>query len=142
MPQAKLGPLLGGRREALKGTPEAFSGQNVADALGFSQAYISKLEGGELEKTVRRWRSERVWALLKAYRLSDDEARALAETYGLEIPHKHLQRALLRLPAHAGQDQAQPRAHGEVHAVSPSIIAPASSASRCTAARNTSPRCL
>ena len=48
MAHAKLGPLLGGRREAYRGTPEAFSGQNVADALGFSQAYISKLEGGGL----------------------------------------------------------------------------------------------
>ena len=98
MARTKLGPLLGGRREALRGTPEAFSGKNVADALGFSQAYISKLEGGALEKTVRRWRSERVWALLKAYRLSDDEARALAAVYGLEIPHKHLQSALLPDP--------------------------------------------
>lgn len=39
-----------------------------------------------------------MWALLKAYRLGDDEARALAEQYGLEIPHKHLQSAVLPDP--------------------------------------------
>ncbi len=94
----KLGLLLGGRREALRGTPEEFSGQAVADALGFSQAYISHFESGKLEKTIRRWKSDRVWALLKAYRLGDDEARALAEAHGLEIPHKHLQSAVLPDP--------------------------------------------
>lgn len=98
MAQSKLGRVLGGRRSALRGTPEEFSGQAVADALGFSQAYISNFENGALERTVRRWRSDRVWALLKAYRLSDDEARALAAEYGLEIPAKHLQSALLPDP--------------------------------------------
>ena len=98
MAQQKLGLLLGSRREALKGTPEEFSGQAVADALGFSQAYISNFEHGKLEKTIRRWNSGRVWALLKAYRLGDDEARAVAEQYGLEIPHKHLQSAVLPDP--------------------------------------------
>lgn len=97
-PYEKLGLLLGGRREALRGTPEEFSGQAVADALGFSQAYVSRFEHGKLERTVRRWRSERVWALLKAYRLGDQEARELAEQYGLEIPHKHLQSAVLPDP--------------------------------------------
>ena len=90
--------LLAARREALRGGPEEFSGQAVADALGFSQAYISNFEHGKLERTVRRWNSGRVWALLKAYRLGDDEARALAEEYGLEIPHKHLQSAVLPDP--------------------------------------------
>ena len=98
MAQQKLGLILGGRREALKGGPEEFSGQAVADALGFSQAYISNFEHGKLERTVRRWKSDRVWALLKAYRLGDDEARALAEQYGLEIPHRHLQSAVLPDP--------------------------------------------
>ena len=96
--QTKLGSLLGSRREALRGTPGEFSGQAVADALGFSQAYISNFESGKLEKTVRRWKSDRVWALLKAYRLDDDEARTLAEEHGLEIPHKHLQSAVLPDP--------------------------------------------
>lgn len=94
----KLGVLLGSRRDALRGTPEEFSGQNVADALGFSQAYVSQFEHGKIERAIRRWRSDRVWALLKAYRLSDDEARELAHAYGLEIPHKHLQSALLPDP--------------------------------------------
>ncbi|CAA9568103.1 MAG: hypothetical protein AVDCRST_MAG86-1267 [uncultured Truepera sp.] len=98
MAQEKLGLLLGGRREALRGGPEEFSGQAVADALGFSQAYISNFEHGKLERTVRRWKSDRVWALLKAYRLGDDEARALAEQYGLEIPHRYLQTAILPDP--------------------------------------------
>ncbi len=98
MTQQKLGLLLAARREALRGGPEEFSGQAVADALGFSQAYISNFEQGKLERTVRRWQSGRVWALLKAYRLGDDEARALAETFGLEIPHKHLQSAVLPDP--------------------------------------------
>ncbi len=98
MAQPKLGPLLGGRREALKGTPEEFSGQAVAATLGFSQAYVSNFESGKLEKTVRRWKSDRVWALLKAYRLGDDEARTLAEEHGLEIPYKHLQSAVLPDP--------------------------------------------
>ena len=96
--QAKLGLLLGSRREALRGTPEEFSGQAVADALGFSQAYISNFESGKLERTVRRWNSGRVWALLKAYRLGDDEARAVADEYDLEIPHRHLQSAVLPDP--------------------------------------------
>lgn len=98
MAQEKLGLLLGARREALRGGPEEFSGQAVADALGFSQAYISNFEHGKLERTVRRWKSDRVWALLKAYRLGDDEARALAEQYGLEIPHRYLQAAILPDP--------------------------------------------
>ncbi len=98
MAQQKLGSLLAARREALRGGPEEFSGQAVADALGFSQAYISNFEHGKLERTVRRWNSGRVWGLLKAYRLGDDEARTLAETYGLEIPHKHLQSAVLPDP--------------------------------------------
>lgn len=97
-PHEKLGVMLGARRAALKGTPEEFSGQAVADVLGFSQAYVSKLENGKLERALYRWRSERVWALLKAYRLSDGEARKTAERFSLEIPHKHVQTALLPDP--------------------------------------------
>lgn len=70
-----------GREDSAK-----FTGLNVADALGFAQSYISRLENGSLEATIRKWRPERQWQLLKAYRFPDDEALELAKRFGLDIP--------------------------------------------------------
>lgn len=83
-----LGRILGERREHLRGSPQFFEQDAVGDALGFDQSYISRLEKGRLEKAMMKWKPERVWAMLKAYNLSDNEAQRLAEEYGLSVPTK------------------------------------------------------
>ena len=81
-----LGKFLAERREDFRGTPKEFAGQDVANALGFSQAYISKLEHGGLDRTVHKWKADRVWTLLKAYKFTDEEALEIAKRFDLDIP--------------------------------------------------------
>lgn len=81
-----LGRMLGQRRDQR----EDISQEDVAAALGFVQSYISKLERGGLDKAMLKWKPERIWTMLKAYRYSDDEARDLAEQFNLDIPYEHL----------------------------------------------------
>lgn len=85
-----LGRLLKQRREDLKGSPSQVAQEDVAAALGFAQSYISRLERGSLDETVKKWRAERIWKLLKSYRYSDEEVSEIAEQYGLEIPGTYL----------------------------------------------------
>lgn len=61
--------------------------EDIAEALEFVQSYISKLERGGLDRAMKKWKPERIWTMFKAYKYSDDEARALAEQFELDIPY-------------------------------------------------------
>lgn len=82
-----LGRFLKERREDLKGSPKQISQNDVADALGMAQAYISKLERGSLDSTIQeRWQSSQRLTLLEAYRFTDSEVIEIAERFNLELP--------------------------------------------------------
>lgn len=81
-----LGLFLAARREDLKGSPNQLSQQDISDATGFAQSYVSKLERGSLDGTVKKWRGDRVWALLKAYRFPDHEILEIAKRFNLDLP--------------------------------------------------------
>ena len=89
-----LGALLKRRREDLEDTSREIQQLDIAVSLGLSQAYISRLENGGLEATVRKWRGERIYQLLQAYRFSPEEIQVIAERYGLAL---QLPNALLPL---------------------------------------------
>lgn len=82
-----LGRFLKERREDLKGSPKQVSQNDVADALGMAQAYISKLERGSLDSTIQeRWQSSQRLTLLEAYRFTEGEVIEIAERFNLELP--------------------------------------------------------
>lgn len=81
-----LGAYLKRHREALLGTEQHVAQEDIAEALGFAQSYISKLERGGLDQTVLKWKAEKQWQLLKAYRLSDDAALSVSKSFGLDLP--------------------------------------------------------
>lgn len=80
--KTSLGRLLKLRRDELD-----FPQDDIADALGFVQPYISKLERGSLDKTILKWKPERIWTMLKAYKYSDNDARVVAKQFDLDIPY-------------------------------------------------------
>ena len=79
-----LGELLADKRESFRGTPEYFEQYAVANAVGFSQTYVSQIEKGVAEGRIKKWPSVRQRALLNAYRFTEDEIMRVAERFDLD----------------------------------------------------------
>lgn len=82
-----LGSLLADKRDDYKGTPQQFTGADVALELSVSSAYISKIERGLVDKVIPEWNSRRQLALLKAYKFTDEEITRIAMRFNLDLPN-------------------------------------------------------
>lgn len=80
-----LGALLAARRDDLDGTPDEIQQFDIADAVGFSQSYISKIERGQAERRIPLWPSGKQLALLRAYKFTDNEILEIVDKFGLDI---------------------------------------------------------
>lgn len=93
-----LGRFLKQHREDLEGGPRATKQEDIAELLEFNQSYISRLERGRLDDTIRtKWKPDRVWTLLKAYKFTDEEALEIAQRFGLDVPPPPTPNAIQRL---------------------------------------------
>ncbi len=81
-----LGELLTAKRSDYEGTPEQFDQYVVADAIGFSQPYVSQIEKGHAENRVRKWPSKKQQALLEAYKFTTEEIAEIGEKFNLDLP--------------------------------------------------------
>jgi SOS-response transcriptional repressor LexA len=81
-----LGKLLKQRRDDLEGSANEVKQEDVAAAVGVVQSYISKLERGALDKTIPKWKGDRVWKLLKAYKFDDNEVFGVIKRFDLDFP--------------------------------------------------------
>jgi hypothetical protein len=80
-----LGELLSARRDDLLGSPREIKQKDISRETGFSQAYISKIEDGLSEEAMKKWRGDRVYTFLRAYKFTEDEMREIAERFGLAL---------------------------------------------------------
>jgi SOS-response transcriptional repressor LexA len=87
-----LGELLGKHREDLRGTPRYFSQEDVANDMQISQAYVSRLESGGLDRTIPKWPAERQYLLLRVYKYGDRDIEEIAHRFNLDrlIEYLHL----------------------------------------------------
>jgi SOS-response transcriptional repressor LexA len=87
-----LGKFLEDHRKGLKDTPRYFSQEDVANDLQISQAYVSRLENGGLDRTIPKWPAERQYLLLRVYKFTEREIGEIAHKFHLDrlIEYLHL----------------------------------------------------
>lgn len=77
------------RRRAAEKTDDPINQSAIARQMGYSQGYVSRLEGGS--RSLRRLSGPNVWILLRGYRYDALEIKAAVKRYGLNMPPQFAQ---------------------------------------------------
>jgi glycosyltransferase involved in cell wall biosynthesis len=81
-----LGNYLAQIRDNTKGTADKLTAEDAGKLAGVAQSYISKLEDGNLDVTIKnKWQPHKQLALLRAYRLSNEEIMEVSRHFGLQV---------------------------------------------------------
>jgi phage repressor protein C with HTH and peptisase S24 domain len=81
---SSLGKFLAAYRASFEDTADKFTMFDVEDVLEYAQSYVSRIERGAIDKTIKRWNAEHQDRLLRAYRLPKNSIRDISKHFGLQ----------------------------------------------------------